>query len=210
MNNILAIDTSLRNCGIGVMCNNEVIFNQMDEMPRGQDKWLAAKVKQALKKVHLNLDDLNAIAVTTGPGSFTGIRVGIAFARGLASVLDIPLIGLTSCEIFSHGMSQIIMTVIEIKRDAFVAQVFQDQNPQTELIATDQKGLKDLMMQWSIQKLITHSDHVIDLLESKSKKEYPNPKHMLEMARLRLSENKLQNIVRPVYIRSADVTIKNE
>jgi len=67
-------------------------------MTRGQDARLAGLCEELLAEAGVTPKELKRIAVVTGPGSFTGVRVGVAFARGLALALDIPCIGVTSLE----------------------------------------------------------------------------------------------------------------
>lgn len=67
-------------------------------MTRGQDARLARLCEEILDEAGFSYKDLERIAVVTGPGSFTGVRVGVAFARGLALALDIPCVGVTSLE----------------------------------------------------------------------------------------------------------------
>ena len=67
-------------------------------MTRGQDARLAQLCEELLSEANCKLSNLDRISVVTGPGSFTGVRVGVAFARGLALTLDIPCVGVTSLE----------------------------------------------------------------------------------------------------------------
>lgn len=95
---ILAINTAEAACDIAIVQDGHVLFERREDMLRGQDARLPGLVEDALASAGATLAELDRIAVVTGPGSFTGIRIGVAFARGLALTLKIPAVGLTSLE----------------------------------------------------------------------------------------------------------------
>lgn len=92
----LILDTS---CPRGVVAlsdrNNVIISSYMSDSKQHGDV-LSETVEYCLNKVRLKIKDIYAIAVGTGPGSFTGIRIGLAFSKGLAIATGIPLIGLNT------------------------------------------------------------------------------------------------------------------
>ena len=80
------------------MRGHQVLAQQTETMARGQDKHLPGLIDRMLGELGVEFETLDRIAVVTGPGSFTGIRIGVAYARGLALVLGTPCIGVTSIE----------------------------------------------------------------------------------------------------------------
>ena len=207
--NILSIDTALRSCSIGVMRGDKVVLSEIQPMSRGQDQALAIMVEQALQKSHIALSDLSAIAVTTGPGSFTGIRIGLAFARGLVSVLQIPLIGLTTAQVLAYQKQGQIAVVIEIKKDAYIVQIFNNGKEQTELQPMNIVELRLFLTKNQIKSIVTHSENLSNMLAIDCDVFIPNPSAMLEIVSKQYDIGEVNVIVRPTYIRSADVTIKN-
>jgi tRNA threonylcarbamoyl adenosine modification protein YeaZ len=192
------------------MCDGKIAFNDIKLMQRGQDKELALAVERALQNTNLKIKDLSAVIVSTGPGSFTGIRVGMAFARGLASVLQIPLIGFTTSEILAYAKPEAEAVVIEIKKDAYIIQSFDQGIPQSGLRAVNQDELKTIVQKNKINSIVTHSENVHSFFPSQSNLSVPSPKAMLELGRRYLVKNIEDNaVIRPVYVRSADVTVKN-
>jgi tRNA threonylcarbamoyladenosine biosynthesis protein TsaB len=95
---ILGVETALGACSVAVLDGERILSHQFEEMARGHAEALAPMVDEAMKKAGLSFSALDRLAVTTGPGTFTGQRVGLAFMRGLRLALKIPLIGVSTLE----------------------------------------------------------------------------------------------------------------
>ena len=95
---VLAIDTSGPACDVAVLDGQTILAATREEMTRGQDARLPGLVSDTIRQAGKRLDAFDRLAVVTGPGSFTGVRVGISFMRGLALALKVPCIGVTSLE----------------------------------------------------------------------------------------------------------------
>src|SRR6187399_2853183 len=90
---ILALDTSMAACSVCVYDADKslVIGANQQFMERGQAEALAPMVQDTMTMAGVGFSDLSRIAVTTGPGTFTGVRIGLAMARGLGVALNIPI-----------------------------------------------------------------------------------------------------------------------
>lgn len=99
---LLAIDTAGPDCAVALARSGpgggEILVRATEQIGRGHAERLMPMIEAALEEAHTDFADLERIAVTTGPGSFTGVRVGVAAARGLALALDIPAIGVGSLD----------------------------------------------------------------------------------------------------------------
>lgn len=95
---LLAVDTSMAACSACVYdsIQNKVLAEEFEVMDRGQAEALPPMVARVMAASGISYRDLNRIGVTTGPGTFTGIRIGISFARGLALSLGIKVVGVNS------------------------------------------------------------------------------------------------------------------
>src|SRR5256885_15757100 len=94
---ILAIDTALEACAAGVVeTPQRVLAQESLAMARGHAEALMPLLARVMDQASLGFSDLDRIAVTVGPGSFTGLRVGVAAARGIALAADKPAIGLST------------------------------------------------------------------------------------------------------------------
>jgi tRNA threonylcarbamoyladenosine biosynthesis protein TsaB len=93
---ILAVDTALGACSVVILSNDKVLAHRFVAMERGHAEALAPMVDEVMGKSGIAFSDLDRLGVTTGPGTFTGQRVGLAFMRGLRVALKRPLVGVTS------------------------------------------------------------------------------------------------------------------
>lgn len=95
---VLGLNTAFSTMEVALIRDDEILADLREAMPRGQERRLPGLVAELLASEHLALADLDRIGVVTGPGSFTGLRIGVAYARGLALVTRAAAIGVTSLE----------------------------------------------------------------------------------------------------------------
>lgn len=128
LKNILFIDTSLKSCHVAVKCADDSIKDLYIEMERGHAKCLVPLIKEAMEKSDLKFSDLDLVICVVGPGSFTGLRVGIATARGIALAANIPVIGISSFKAMalSCNKSCALEILIDTKRGDYYAQRFNE------------------------------------------------------------------------------------
>ena len=122
---ILAFDTVTSSCAVTVWQNHQILAMEQKFIVRGHAEVLVPLIELALDAANLSYQDLNLLAVTTGPGAFTGIRIGLATARGLALACELPLIGITNFEALAHSIpiservGRKILVILETKRSDF-------------------------------------------------------------------------------------------
>lgn len=95
---ILGINTAGDACEAAVVRDGAVIAVRSEPMTQGHDARLAPVVDDVMREAGVGFADLKRVAVIVGPGSFTGVRIGVAFARGLALAMDIDAVGVSSLE----------------------------------------------------------------------------------------------------------------
>jgi tRNA threonylcarbamoyladenosine biosynthesis protein TsaB len=128
---VLALDTALDACAAAVLDTEQrdLLASETQPMTRGHAEALMPMVARVMDAARLEFSDIDRIAVTVGPGSFTGVRVGIAAARGIALAAGKPAIGLTTLAAFtaSHvaaGFAGTIVPVIDARHGQVYMQVF--------------------------------------------------------------------------------------
>ena len=111
---ILNIETSTKACSVALHKNGELIVSREDVTTNfSHSEKLLKFISELFSDAKLSLSDLDAIAVSMGPGSYTGLRIGVSTAKGLCYGLDIPLISISTLKAMSFGMA------LEIKADLY-------------------------------------------------------------------------------------------
>ena len=95
---ILAVDTALGACSAAVLSGDRVLAHEHRDMARGHAEALAPMVEDVMRRAGLAFSQLDRIGVTTGPGTFAGQRVGLAFARAVALALKKTAVGVTTLD----------------------------------------------------------------------------------------------------------------
>ena len=111
---ILNIETSTKACSVALHKNGELIVSREDVTTNfSHSEKLLKFISELFSDEKLSLSDLKAIAVSMGPGSYTGLRIGVSTAKGLCYGLDIPLISISTLKAMSFGMA------LEIQADLY-------------------------------------------------------------------------------------------
>jgi tRNA threonylcarbamoyladenosine biosynthesis protein TsaB len=128
---VLALDTALDACAAAVLDTErrDLVASETQPMSRGHAEALMPMVARVMDAARLEFSDIDRIAVTIGPGSFTGVRVGIAAARGIALAAGRPAIGLTTLAAFTAphvaaGFAGTVVPVIDARHGQVYMQVF--------------------------------------------------------------------------------------
>ena len=123
---ILALDTSSKNASVAIVEDNTVLIelNNNDEKTHSQK--LMPMIDEAFAKANLSLDDVDLIACGLGPGSFTGVRIGIATAKAFSDCKQIPCVGICSLESLAYNLNEegYICTLINANHDNVYAGFF--------------------------------------------------------------------------------------
>jgi tRNA threonylcarbamoyladenosine biosynthesis protein TsaB len=115
---ILAVDTALGACSVAILAGEKTLAHSFEEMARGHAERLAPMVEETMAKAGITFPQLDRLAVTIGPGTFTGQRVGLAFMRGLRIALKKPLTGVTTLEAMAAAaMHARAAAIHDAKRD---------------------------------------------------------------------------------------------
>jgi len=100
----VAFDAAGGGCCVAVCRDGDVLARRSEPMRRGQAERLVPMIEEAMTEAGTAWADLDAVGVTTGPGAFTGVRIGLATARGFALALGVPAIGVSSFAAVAAGV----------------------------------------------------------------------------------------------------------
>ena len=133
---LLVIDTGLAACQAAVFDGERALSAQCEPMARGHQERLAPMVREAMAEADVAFRSLDRIAVTVGPGSFTGVRVGLAFAKGLSLALETPCVGVGTLAALAASLcgTDRRAAVIDAGRGSVYLQLFEGE---AELAAPD-------------------------------------------------------------------------
>ncbi len=114
---VLGFDTSAAHCAAALLSGDGVRAEKAEEMGRGQAERLMPLLEEVLAAGGAGWADLDRIGVGIGPGNFTGIRISVSAARGLALALDIPAVGVSSFDAIGLGQSDPHLAAVPAPRD---------------------------------------------------------------------------------------------
>ena len=171
---ILSIDTASDVCGVSILENNNLI-EKFDEITKeSHSQKLMPIIENAFKKTNLTIDDIDLIVCDVGPGSFTGIRIGVATVKAFCDSKDIIPIGISSLESLAYSIknnSKIICSIINAKNDNcyFVLYEKNKDNTLQTLIEPEAENIDTILSILNSYNLDTLNNQVISFVGDGSK-----------------------------------------
>ena len=142
---ILAFDTTAAHCAAALLSGDDLLDVRVDPMAKGQAEHLMGMLAEVLAGHGYTWADLTAIGVGIGPGNFTGIRISVAAARGLALGLGIPAIGVDGFDAAAFGLPRPVSIAIPAPRDmAYLQSYAADHSTAPEIVAMTDIGTATL------------------------------------------------------------------
>ena len=128
MSLILNIETATKNCSVSLSNNGNIInYREIAEQGYSHAEKLHVFIEEVLLEAAVQFSDLKAVAVSQGPGSYTGLRIGVSAAKGLCYALNIPLIALGTLSILAHQIQikeGLIIPMIDARRMEVYSAIF--------------------------------------------------------------------------------------
>lgn len=199
---ILAIDTSSHSLSVALLTENNEIFSKQEQMDRGQGEVLIPFIQNLFNENQQNVKDLKAVAVAVGPGSFTGVRIGIATARAFGLALNIPIWGVTNLEATAYGISEPVTVVLDSKRGDYFVQHFDKGTPLDKPHIETEEQLKKSLPFTAVGDAAETLAHNIGCRIIQC-----NEPVAVAVAKISLSRQNNPLSAQPLYLRQADVTV---
>ncbi|GLK48806.1 tRNA (adenosine(37)-N6)-threonylcarbamoyltransferase complex dimerization subunit type 1 TsaB [Brevundimonas intermedia] len=124
---LLVIDTALGACTAAVFEDDRPLAVRFEPMTKGHQERLGGLVRDVMAEADVAFEGLDRIGVTVGPGSFTGLRVGLAFAQGLGAALDRPVVGVSTLDGLAASLARAetpVAALIDARRGQVYAKLF--------------------------------------------------------------------------------------
>ncbi len=220
---ILALDTTTRAGSCALTRGDVLVLEQKGEPERPQAARLPEDLMHLLRETGVALRDVDVFAVATGPGSFTGLRIGIAAMQGLALAGGKPLIGISALDALAATVDQpraIVRTWIDAWRGEVYAAAYREgREVESPVVARPVDLLREIDDPESVfvgDGAVTYRALVLSTLERPARiAEPPAPPLAAAIARLAFEEvraGKLSppHLIRPVYVRRTDAELARE
>jgi tRNA threonylcarbamoyladenosine biosynthesis protein TsaB len=134
---LLLIDTSQEKASVALSRDGKVLFSEENKISKEHASWLHTAIGRILQEAEITLREMKAVAVIAGPGSYTGLRVGMAAAKGFCYALNIPLITQNTLEVMAESMRDfaeqkgaLICPMIDARRDEVFTALYSTANRQ--------------------------------------------------------------------------------
>ncbi len=209
---ILAVDTALGACSVALIDGERTLAHRHVLMERGHAEALAPMVDAVVHQAGIDLARINRLAVTTGPGTFTGQRVGLAFMRGLRIALKRPLMGLTTLSAMAEaaksetGLSHAI-AMHDARRDEVYLEIENALPPSVLGFEEAMDVLRAIPGSHAIALAGTASSRACDALSNRFLLSTVRQPDALWIARLALEAPECEAPPRPLYLRAPDAKL---
>ena len=218
---LLTIETSTPACSVALQVDGRLV-SRYSEVPRSHTQLVMSMVDEVLIEAQIKIDQVDAIGVTVGPGSFTGLRIGFATVQGLAFAADLPVVAISSLQaivatyrrIAKAEADSILLPLIDARMDEFNCAVYQLQSgPEMRVLAPDQllstEHTMALIDEYPSAILIGDAGALAtapELIERGYQPIYPNAIDLMSITESRLAEGIAQPIeaVDLVYLRGTE------
>lgn len=135
---ILGFDTSAAHCAAALLRGSDVLETHVEEMGKGQAERLMPMLEEMLARHAIGWRDLAAIGVGIGPGNFTGVRIAVSCARGLALSLQIPAIGVSVFDARALGLPRPLAVIEDARRGEVYLQIFRNAAEPPQLLPVEE------------------------------------------------------------------------
>ena len=213
---ILCLETATPSCSVALIHNGEVLACEEDPKGQNHSEKITLFIDSVMKKAGISYNDLDAVAVSMGPGSYTGLRIGVSTAKGLCYAVSKPLIAVSTLEAMAygvepHGRAALRIPMIDARRMEVYAAIF-DENvniiKDTEAVIIDENSFAELKKDHHLYLFGDGADKCAELFANDDKitviKEFHcSAKHMNVIAQRKLDAKDFVDVAyfEPFYLK---------
>ncbi len=212
--NILAIDTSSDKLILGLSFGGDRLVKSEEKTEQSHGQLILKKIGELCQSANLDKKDITNIVVCRGPGSFTGLRIGIAAAKGLATALDIKIISVNLFELAAYRLKEIDKTVeiiIPLKKDQFfIAPVKQGKSDIEQIKVISAKEIHNFENRPIAAYQIALENYLdVKSLDDYSSKIVYDASDILYLGDMKINNNQFEdlNLLEPLYIQKSQAEI---
>lgn len=220
---ILNIETSTKNCSVSIAEKGKVIaLKELNDGNYSHAEKLHPFIQQVLSEANIDINNIDAIAVSKGPGSYTGLRIGVSTAKGLCFALDIPLISVDTLQILASQIESkegVVIPLIDARRMEVYSAVFSSENKQireTKAEIIDASSFGEYLKEGVVHLLGDGSEKCKQYVVSQNANfidnAYPSSKEMSEVSYQKFLHNNFEDVAyfEPFYLKDFIIGSKKQ
>jgi tRNA threonylcarbamoyladenosine biosynthesis protein TsaB len=211
---ILNIETATKNCSVSITNNGElIVLKELNDINYSHAEKLHPFINEALKEAKVDIKNLDAVAVSKGPGSYTGLRIGVSAAKGICFAIDKPLISIETLTSLSTSISVedgVVIPMLDARRMEVYAAVFSADNKcireiKAEII--DENSFSEYLEKGKVYFLGDGAQKCKVILSHKNAffvdSKFPSAKEMAKLSFDKFSQNNFEDVAyfEPFYLK---------
>ena len=214
MSIILNIETATKNCSVSIATNGDILaIKELNNGNYSHAEVLHPFIVDVLKEANISTDKIDAVAVSKGPGSYTGLRIGVSAAKGLCFAFDKPLISIDTLTSLSHSITideGFIIPMLDARRMEVYAAVFNNNQQKIREIKAeiiDENSFSEYLKSHKVyflgdgsqkcKEILTHQNAIF--VDAK----FPSAKEMAQLSYVKYQKSDIENVAyfEPFYLK---------
>ncbi len=212
---ILSLETATTNCSVALASDGKVVASRSINSGYSHSEKINVFIQEVIAQAGVTLKDFQAVAVSSGPGSYTGLRIGISTAKGLCYALDIPLIAVNTLDAmaqgFNAGKDELIVPMIDARRMEVYSAVYDSEKKRVseiEAIVVDDQYYSNFRSEKKLVLAGDGADKCQALFQNESSiiiqtSFVPQAEFMAELAEQKFQNSDIENVAlfEPFYLK---------
>ena len=214
MSYILNLETSTKNCSVSIGRNGEIIaLRELNNSGYSHAEKLHVFIEDVLQEANLKSSDLAAVCVGKGPGSYTGLRIGVSAAKGLCFALDIPLLAIESLKILATAITVeegVVVPMLDARRLEVYSAVFSKENEQireTQAQIIDENSFQDYLAKGKVYFLGDGAEKCKEIIQHENAifvdGKFPSAQEMVPLSYVKQQKSDTEDVAyfEPFYLK---------